>query len=168
MNANPRACIEPRMSHGQVYNADKLAKVMYQDLGRFHLSARVVHAKDRIYAGKFITTPAAQTLSHAANFQGNAVPVTMGLSAVSGDPEATSTVTVAMATQFHLPNGTLIDSTGIILPAFYSASSVARRKCSIRPPHLYSRGRGRPSAPGQGNRQNSDRHTIARVQACRG
>lgn len=118
MNANPKTHIEPAMSHGQFYKADELVDLIYQDFGGFHPGARAVHANGRIYAGTFIATPAAKTLSRAAHFQGNAVPVTTRFSGASGDPDVTATATVAMATRFYLPNGTVTDLIGITLLAF--------------------------------------------------
>lgn len=58
MNANPKAYIEPAMSHGQSYKADILVELVYHDLSGFHPVARAVHANGRIYAGKFVATPA--------------------------------------------------------------------------------------------------------------
>lgn len=133
MNTNPKACIEPGMSPGQFYKADNLVEPIYQNLGGFHLCTRTVHADDGIYAVKLFTTLAAKTLSRAAHFQENGRPVTTCLSGASGDPNVTATVTVAMAMRFHFPNCTIIDLIGVTLSAFYSASSGAYRKNSIRP-----------------------------------
>lgn len=118
MNASPKADIEPATSHGQIYKADELVDLIYQDFGGFHPGARAVHANGRICAGRFIATPAAKTLSCAAHFHGNTVPITTRFSGPSGDPDVTATGTVAMATRFYLPNGTVTDVIGITLPAF--------------------------------------------------
>jgi catalase len=118
MTASSKANRETTVSHGQFYKADKLVELIYQDLGGFHPGARAVHANGRIYAGAFNATPAARTLSRAAHFQGNVVPVTTRFSGTSGDPDVTATATVAMATRFYLPNGTVTDLIGITLPAF--------------------------------------------------
>lgn len=118
MNANPQVSNDPATNHGQFYKADELVKLIYRDFGGFHPGARAVHANGRIYAGTFIATPAAKTMSRAAHFQGNEVPITTRFSGASGDPGITATATVAMATRFYLPNGTVTDLIGITLPAF--------------------------------------------------
>lgn len=48
--------------------------------------------------GSSPVTTAAKTLSRAAHFQGNAVPVTTRFSGTSGDPDVTATAAVAMRT----------------------------------------------------------------------
>ncbi|MGL5115105.1 MAG: catalase family peroxidase [Beijerinckiaceae bacterium] len=118
MTASPKADSASTVIHGQFYKADELVDLIYQDLGGFHPGARAVHANGQIYAGTFKATPAARTLSRAAHFQGNMVPVTTRFSGSSGDPEVTASGTVAMATRFYLPNGTVTDLIGITLPAF--------------------------------------------------
>jgi catalase len=118
MNANSQTYLETTMNHGQFYKADKLVELIYQNFGGFHPNARAVHANGRVYAGTFTATPAAKTLSRAAHFHGSPVPVTARFSGTSGDPGVTADATVAMATRFYLPNGTVTDLIGITLPAF--------------------------------------------------
>jgi catalase len=79
---------------------------------------RAAHAFGRIYAGTFTATPAAKTLSRAAHFQGEPVPVTARLSGASGNPTEKPANIVAMATKFYLPDGTITDMIAITLPAF--------------------------------------------------
>jgi catalase len=83
-----------------------------------HAGFRAAHAFGRIYKGTFTATPAAKTLSRAAHFQGQPVPVTARLSGASGNPDEKPANIVAMAIKFHLPDGTITDLIAITLPAF--------------------------------------------------
>jgi catalase len=108
------------MNHGQFYKADELVAAVHRDAGGIFAGFRAAHAYGRIYAGTFIATPVAKTLSRAAHFQGTPVPVTARLSGASGDPTKKPSNVVAMATKFYLPDGTVTDLIGITLPVFFA------------------------------------------------
>ena len=110
------------MNHGQFYKAADLVAAVHKDAGGIFAGFRAAHAFGRFYAGNFTATPAAKTLSRAAHFQGEAIPVTARLSGASGDPKVKPTNVVAMATKFLLPNGTFTDLIGITLPCFFARS----------------------------------------------
>jgi catalase len=108
------------MNHGPFdRSAELVAHVHHAEGGRFD-GHRAAHAVGRVYAGTFTATPAAKAISRAAHFQGTPVPVTARLSGASGDPRKKPENIVAMATKFHLPNGTVTDLIGITLPAFFA------------------------------------------------
>src|SRR5262245_58958200 len=108
------------MNHGQFYRADQLVAAVHRDAGGIFAGFRGAHAFGRIYAGTFIATPAAKTLSRAAHFQGAPIPVTARLSGASGDPNQKPSNVVAMATKFYLPDGRVTDLIGITLPVFFA------------------------------------------------
>jgi len=108
------------MNHGPFDRSDQLVAAMHRAAGGVFETFRAAHAYGRIYAGTFTATPAAKTLSRAAHFQGDPVPVTARLSGGSGDPRQKPSSTVAMATKFYLPDGTVTDLIAITLPAFYA------------------------------------------------
>jgi catalase len=108
------------MNHGQFYRADELVAAVHRAEGGIFETFRAAHAFGRLYAGTFIATPAAKTLSRAAHFQGTPVPVTVRFSGKSGDPSKKPLSVVAMATKFYLPDGTVTDLIGITLPAFFA------------------------------------------------
>ena len=54
--------------------------------------------------------------------------VTTRFSGESGDPDIAATATVAMATRFYFPNGTLTDLLGITLQAFPTRTSDVGRR----------------------------------------
>ena len=110
------------MNHGQFYKAADLVAAVHRDAGGIFAGFRAAHAYGRFYAGTFTATPAAKTLSRAAHFQGDAIPVTARFSGASGDPKVKPTNVVAMATKFLLPNGTFTDLIGITLPCFFARS----------------------------------------------
>src|SRR5205823_9096298 len=93
---------------------------VHRDAGGIFAGFRAAHAYGRIYAGTFVATPVAKTLSRAAHFQGTRVPVTTRLSGASGDPTKEPSNVVAMATKFYLPDGTVTDLIGITLPVFFA------------------------------------------------
>jgi len=106
------------MSHGQFYKADELVELIHHNFGGFHPGARAVHANGRIHAGTFTATVEAKSVSRAAHFQGTPIPVTSRFSGGSGDPGASAGGTIAMASRFYLPDGTVTDLIAINLPAF--------------------------------------------------
>src|SRR5262247_2426580 len=108
------------MNHGQFYKAEQLVAAVHRGAGGMFDGFRAAHAYGRIYAGTFTATPVAKTLSRAAHFQGDPVPVTARLSGSSGDPDKKPSSVVAMATKFYLPDGTVTDLIGITLPAFFA------------------------------------------------
>ena len=108
------------MNHGQFYKADQLVAAVHKAAGGVFAGFRAAHADGHFYAGTFIATPVAKTLSRAAHFQGTPVPVTARFSGSSGDPAKAPSNIVAMATKFYLPDGTVTDLIGITLPAFFA------------------------------------------------
>jgi len=108
------------MNHGQFYKAGQLVAAVHRDAGGMFAGFRAAHAYGRIYAGTFTATAAARTLSRAAHFQGETIPVTARLSGASGDPTKSPSNIVAMATKFYLPDGTVTDLIGITLPVFFA------------------------------------------------
>ena len=120
------------MNHGQFYKADALVAAVHRDAGGIFAGFRAAHAYGRIYAGTFVATPVAKTLSRAAHFQGTRVPVTTRLSGASGDPTKEPSNVVAMATKFYLPDGTVTDLIGITLPAFFARTPEEFRRAHCR------------------------------------
>jgi catalase len=110
------------MNHGQFYLAPQLVDLIHKNFGGFHAGYRGVHAVGRYYAGTFTATPEAKKISRAAHLQGNAVPVTVRHSInVSADP-LSGAGAPSMATKFFLPDGTVTDLIGLILPVFLAST----------------------------------------------
>lgn len=123
MAMQPKPEPEPESSnqnhHGPFYRSAELVAAVHRAEGGIFEGFRAAHAVGRIYAGTFTATPVAKTISRAAHFQGVPVPATVRLSGSSGDP-AKSSIVVAMATKFYLPDGTVTDLIAITLPAFFA------------------------------------------------
>src|SRR5262245_59594260 len=103
------------MNHGPFHLSDQLVAAVHRNEGGVFPGCRAAHARGRIYAGTFTATPAAQTISRAAHFQGRPVPVTARISGKAGNPADKPTNIVAMATKFYLSDGTVTDLIGITL-----------------------------------------------------
>lgn len=76
-----------------------------QEVLGFHPGYRVLHADGRMYRGAFEALPVARDFTRAAHLQGGKVPATVRFSKGGGNPDASFTATVGMATRFYLPNG---------------------------------------------------------------
>jgi catalase len=76
-----------------------------QDILGFHPGYRVLHADGRLYRGTFQALPIAKDFTRATHLQGGIIPATVRYSKGGGNPDASFTATVGMATRFYLPNG---------------------------------------------------------------
>lgn len=110
------------MNHGPFDRSDQLVAALHRAAGGVFETFRAAHAYGRIYPGTFTATPAAKTLSRAAHFQGDPVPVTARLSGGSGDPRQKPSSAVAMATS-SISDGTVTDLIAINLPAFFARNT---------------------------------------------
>jgi catalase len=76
-----------------------------QEVFGFHPGYRVLHADGRLYRGAFQALPIAKEFTRATHLQGEKIPATVRFSKGGGNPDASFTATVGMATRFYLPNG---------------------------------------------------------------
>ena len=85
-----------------------------------HDGFRALHAKGRVYAGRFTASPKAAELTRAAHMQGSPVEVTARLSNGSGDPEGHDGAPDGrgLAVKFYLPDGSRTDIVCVTLPLF--------------------------------------------------
>ena len=90
-----------------------------------HPRRRALHAKGTWCTGTFTATPAAASLTKAAHFQGDAMPVLARLSNGSGDPNAPDygTEVRGLAVSFELPDGSRTDLVASSLPRFVSRTA---------------------------------------------
>ena len=106
-----------------------------------HEGYRAVHAKGRIYRGRFTATPAAAELTRAAHMQGSPVDVTVRLSNGSGNPTSHDGAPDGrgLATKFYLPDGSRTDIVAVTLPRFFVGNPedfVAFTRAQPKPPKL--------------------------------
>ncbi len=93
------------MAQMSQYNrAEELVQGAQEILG-FHPGYRVLQGDGRLYRGIFRGLPEAKRFSRATHLQGGDIPVSIRYSKGGGDPDASFTATVGMATRFYLPNG---------------------------------------------------------------
>jgi catalase len=85
-----------------------------------HDGFRALHAKGRVYRGRFTASPAAAELTRAAHMQGDPVDVTVRLSNGSGNPDNHDGRPDGrgLATKFYLPDGSRTDIVAVSLPKF--------------------------------------------------
>ena len=84
---------------------------------------RVTHPKGVLLTGTFTATPEARTLTRAAHFQGDPIPVTVRFSNGSSTPDnhdAALGDARGIAVKFYLPDGKKTDLLGQAWPAFPS------------------------------------------------
>lgn len=105
------------MTRGQFDKSSELVEALHRDSGGVFPGFRAVHAFGRIYAGMFMPTTDARTISRAAHFAAP-VPATARFSGDSGDPNQKPSNVAGMAVKFYLPDGTVTDLVALTLPAF--------------------------------------------------
>ncbi len=106
-----------------------------------HDGYRALHAKGRIYRGRFTATPAAAELTRAAHMQGSPVDTTVRLSNGSGKPASHDGAPDGrgLATKFYLPDGSRTDIVAVTLPRFFVGNPddfVAFTRAQPKPPKL--------------------------------
>jgi catalase len=101
--------------------ADEAVAAVYEALGRFDDSARILHAKGVLCRGTFTATPEAAPLTRARHMQGDEVPVTVRFSNGSANPNGADAMPDGrgMATKFYLPDGERTDIVALTLPCFF-------------------------------------------------
>ena len=102
--------------------SEKLVEMIHRDFQGFHPGYRGVHAAARYYAGYFVGSPEAASLSRAIHFQGGRTPVSIRHSnSVSGNPWGPPN-SISLAAKFYLPDGTVTDLVALPLPVFFTST----------------------------------------------
>ena len=108
------------MTPSQYRLAAQLVEVIHADFQGFHPGYRGVHAQGRYYAATFKASPEAKKLSRAVHLQGQPVPVSVRHGHnPSGNPLGPA-MSPSMAVKFYLPDGTVTDLIGLMIPLFFS------------------------------------------------
>jgi catalase len=86
-----------------------------------HPGHRAAHAKGVLCAGTFTATPVAPSISRAAHFQGDTLPMHVRFSNGSGDPTSPDGARDArgVGVKVRLPDGSTTDLVGLTLPVFF-------------------------------------------------
>lgn len=106
-----------------------------------HPGYRALHAKGRIYRGRFTASPRAAELTRAAHMLGDPVDVTVRVSNGSGKPDGHDGAPDGrgLATKFYLPDGSRTDIVAVTLPRFFVRTPedfVAFTRAQPKPPKL--------------------------------